>query len=74
MSSVTSIFDLPQRSRGHALIRVSSTKHVPHHVFTSKSPRELCLVNPEGEPEAALGSPEVGRVLHTIDADLVCLQ
>ena len=28
----------------------------------------------EGEPEAALGSPEVGRLLHTIDTDLVRLQ
>ena len=28
----------------------------------------------EGEPEAALGSPEVGRMLHTIDTDLVQLK
>ena len=28
----------------------------------------------EGEPEAALGSPKVGRMLHAIDTDLVQLE
>ena len=50
-----------------------SGKHVPHQVFLSKSTR-VEGESAESESEAALSSPEVGRVLHTINADLVYLQ